>query len=74
MVVVIALLIFTGIIRTVVAEMVPQKVLQPRAFSIMPLVWTIGSILGSFRDIAIYGQSINSPKRSKFRRILHKAS
>jgi len=35
-----------GIIRTSVAEMVPQKELQPRAFSIMPLVWTIGSIFG----------------------------
>lgn len=35
-----------GIIRTVVAELVPQKELQPRAFSLMPLVWTIGSIFG----------------------------
>ena len=35
-----------GIIRTTVAEMVPEKVLQPMAFSIMPLVWTIGSMLG----------------------------
>ncbi|KAI0473599.1 major facilitator superfamily protein [Xylariaceae sp. FL0804] len=35
-----------GIIRTMVAEMVPQKELQPRAFSIMPLVWSIGSIFG----------------------------
>ena len=35
-----------GIIRTTVAEMVPQKVLQPRAFSIMPLIWSIGSIFG----------------------------
>lgn len=35
-----------GIIRTVVAEMVPFKELQPRAFSIMPLVWNIGSIFG----------------------------
>ena len=35
-----------GIIRTTVAEMVPQKVLQPRAFSVMPLVWTMGSIFG----------------------------
>lgn len=26
--------------------MVPEKELQPRAFSIMPLVWTIGSIFG----------------------------
>lgn len=35
-----------GIIRTMVAEMVPQKELQPQAFSIMPMVWTIGSIFG----------------------------
>jgi hypothetical protein len=35
-----------GIIRTMVAELVPQKDLQPRAFSVMPLVWNIGSILG----------------------------
>ena len=35
-----------GIMRTTVAEMVPQKELQPRAFSVMPLVWTIGSIFG----------------------------
>ncbi|MCJ1245879.1 hypothetical protein MMC30_003083 [Trapelia coarctata] len=35
-----------GTIRTTVAEIVPQKILQPRAFSIMPLVWTIGSIFG----------------------------
>ncbi|KAI4730231.1 MFS general substrate transporter [Aureobasidium sp. EXF-10728] len=35
-----------GIIRTAVAEMVPWKELQPRAFSVMPLVWNIGSIFG----------------------------
>ncbi|QIW99518.1 hypothetical protein AMS68_005036 [Peltaster fructicola] len=35
-----------GIIRTTVAEMVPYKELQPRAFTIMPLVWNIGSIFG----------------------------
>jgi MFS family permease len=35
-----------GIIRTVVAELVPWKELQPRAFSVMPLVWSIGSIFG----------------------------
>lgn len=35
-----------GIIRTAVAELVPQKELQPLAFSIMPLVWNIGSIFG----------------------------
>ena len=31
-----------GILRTTVAELVPQKILQPRAFSVMPLVWTLG--------------------------------
>lgn len=35
-----------GVIRTTVAEMVPYKELQPKAFSVMPLVWTIGSIFG----------------------------
>ncbi len=35
-----------GIIRTTVAEMVPFKELQPRAFSLMPLVWNLGSIFG----------------------------
>ena len=35
-----------GVIRTMVAEMVPYKELQPMAFSVMPLVWTIGSIFG----------------------------
>lgn len=35
-----------GLIRTMVAEMVPFKELQPRAFSLMPLVWNIGSIFG----------------------------
>ncbi|CAI6337806.1 unnamed protein product [Periconia digitata] len=35
-----------GILRTTVAELCPWKELQPRAFSIMPLVFTIGSIFG----------------------------
>ncbi|KAM3471615.1 hypothetical protein MY8738_009235 [Beauveria namnaoensis] len=35
-----------GIIRTMVAEMVPERELQPRAFSIMPLVWSLGSVVG----------------------------
>ncbi|PFH63454.1 hypothetical protein XA68_10047 [Ophiocordyceps unilateralis] len=35
-----------AIIRTIVAEIVPVKELQPRAFSIMPLVWSIGSVVG----------------------------
>ncbi|KAF3922050.1 hypothetical protein ABW20_dc0107400 [Dactylellina cionopaga] len=35
-----------GILRTVVAELVPEKELQPRAFSLLPLAWNLGSILG----------------------------
>lgn len=35
-----------GIIRTMVAEMVTERELQPRAFSIMPLVWSLGSVVG----------------------------
>jgi len=34
-----------GIIRTMVAELCPWKELQPRAFSVMPLVYNIGSII-----------------------------
>lgn len=39
-------IVLVGIIRTMVAEMVPEKELQPRAFSIMPLVWSLGSVVG----------------------------
>jgi MFS family permease len=35
-----------GILRTTVAELCPWKELQPRAFSIMPLVYTVGAIIG----------------------------
>jgi MFS family permease len=35
-----------GILRTTVAEMVPYKELQPFAFSLMPLVWNVGSVFG----------------------------
>lgn len=35
-----------GIIRTMVAEMCPWKELQPVAFSIMPVVYNVGSIIG----------------------------
>jgi MFS family permease len=33
-----------GTMRTTVAELVPQKELQPRAFSIMPMVWQVSLI------------------------------
>ncbi|KAL9115657.1 MAG: hypothetical protein Q9227_000025 [Pyrenula ochraceoflavens] len=51
-----------GIIRTMVAEMVPQKELQPRAFSIMPLVWTIGSIFGPALGGGLANPAANYPK------------
>ncbi|KJZ77470.1 hypothetical protein HIM_03194 [Hirsutella minnesotensis 3608] len=35
-----------AIIRTIVAEIVPERELQPRAFSIMPLIWSLGSVIG----------------------------
>ena len=49
-----------GIIRTTVAEMVPWKELQPRAFSVMPLVWNIGSIFGP-----MLGGALSNPLRIK---------
>ena len=35
-----------GVLQTMVAEIVTQKEHQPRAYSIMPFVWCLGSILG----------------------------
>ncbi|KAL1985627.1 hypothetical protein VTN96DRAFT_7607 [Rasamsonia emersonii] len=50
-----------GIIRTMVAEMVPEKELQPRAFSLMPLVWTIGSIFGPAFGGALANPAVKHP-------------
>ncbi|PVH68384.1 MFS general substrate transporter [Cadophora sp. DSE1049] len=36
-----------GVLQTIVAEMVTVKEHQSRAFTVMPLVWFLGSILGS---------------------------
>jgi MFS family permease len=49
-----------GIIRTMVAEMCPWKELQPRAFSIMPLVWNLGSVLGP-----AFGGALSNPYKRK---------
>jgi MFS family permease len=49
-----------GIIRTMVAEMVPYRELQPRAFSVMPLVWNIGSVLGP-----AFGGALSNPLRRR---------
>lgn len=51
-----------GIMRTAVAELVPYKELQPRAFSIMPLVWTIGSIFGPGFGGALANPAAKYPK------------
>lgn len=51
-----------GTIRTMVAEMVPFKELQPRAFSIMPLVWTIGSSVGPGLGGALANPAAKYPK------------
>lgn len=47
-----------GILRTTVAEMCPWRELQPRAFSIMPLVYTIGAIFGP-----TLGGALSNPMR-----------
>ena len=51
-----------GTMRTIVAEMVPQRELQPRAFSIMPLVWTIGTIFGPALGGALAKPASRYPK------------
>ena len=51
-----------GILRTTVAEMVPYKELQPSAFSVMPLVWTIGSIFGPGFGGALANPAAKYPK------------
>ncbi len=51
-----------GIIRTMVAEMVPFKELQPKAFSVMPLVWTIGSIFGPSFGGALANPTMKYPE------------
>ena len=51
-----------GIIRTTVAEMVPQRELQPRAFSVMPLVWSTGSIIGPVMGGALAKPASNFPE------------
>lgn len=51
-----------GIIRTMVAELVPFKELQPKAFSVMPLVWTVGSIFGPSFGGALANPTLKYPK------------
>ncbi|KAH4035514.1 hypothetical protein HBI09_087880 [Parastagonospora nodorum] len=45
-----------GLLRTMVAELCPWKELQPRAFSVMPLVYTIGAVIGP-----TFGGALSNP-------------
>ena len=56
-----------GVIRTAVAELVPWKELQPLAFSIMPLVWNIGSVLGPAVGGALANPSRVPPVENGYR-------
>lgn len=50
-----------GTFRTVVAEMIPEKELQARAFSLMPLVYTMGSIFGPGLGGALANPAVRHP-------------
>jgi len=51
-----------SLIAQVVAELVPQKELQPMAFSVMPLVWSIGSVFGPILGGALASPAKRYPK------------
>lgn len=51
-----------GILRTAVAEMVPQRALQPIAFATLPLVWQVGSIVGPIIGGALANPAKNFPE------------
>ncbi|KAJ5266865.1 hypothetical protein N7478_009673 [Penicillium angulare] len=51
-----------GILRTMVAEMVTEKQHQPRAFSVLPIAWTIGSGVGPVLGGALVHPAQHYPK------------
>lgn len=61
-----------GILRTTVAELCPWKELQPRAFSIMPLVFTIGAIFGPSLGGALSNPLRVDPRAPKGERFLER--
>jgi MFS family permease len=61
-----------GILRTTVAELCPWKELQPRAFSIMPLVYTIGAIFGPTLGGALSNPLGVDPRKPRGDRFLEK--
>lgn len=59
-----------GVIRTVVAEMVTDRRHQATAFSIMPIVWSIGSIFGPALGGALADPATSYPKLFKGNKFL----
>ncbi|KAI4650683.1 hypothetical protein J4E93_003040 [Alternaria ventricosa] len=56
---------YVGILRTTVAELCPWKELQPRAFSVMPLVWTVGATFGPTLGGALANPLRIDPRKPK---------
>ncbi|KAF2488310.1 MFS general substrate transporter [Lophium mytilinum] len=54
-----------GILRTVVAELCPWKELQPRAFSIMPLVFSLGAMVGPMIGGALSNPLQTDPRKPR---------
>jgi MFS family permease len=51
-----------GVLQTTVAELVTLKEHQPRAYSIMPFVWCLGSIIGPVMGGALAQPCISYPR------------
>lgn len=50
-----------GVLQTVVAELVPCKEHQPRAYSIMPFMWCLGSVIGPYLGGALARPVLSYP-------------
>ncbi|KHJ34509.1 putative major facilitator superfamily transporter [Erysiphe necator] len=50
-----------GVLQTTIAEMITDKSQQPRAYTIMPFVWCLGSILGPALGGALARPAISYP-------------
>lgn len=50
-----------GVLQTTVAELVTSKEQQPRAYSIMPFIWCLGSIIGPYLGGALARPVISYP-------------
>lgn len=50
-----------GVLQTTVAELVTSKEQQPRAYSIMPFIWCLGSIIGPYLGGALARPVLSYP-------------